>query len=116
MTTETKDTKKKAAPKAKKITTSGTPGVYAHVLREPRITEKATASAEKNGYVFNVDPRTTKSEVIKAVREVYGVEPMRITMTTIVPKTKTNRGRVGVRSGGKKATVWLKKGDTIEIV
>jgi large subunit ribosomal protein L23 len=115
MTTDTQNTKK-ASPSNVKKTKHVVAGTYAHVLRAPRITEKATMSAEKNGYVFNVDPRATKSEVIKAIKEVYGVDALRITITTVVPKTKMNRGRAGVRSGGKKATVWLKKGDTIEIV
>jgi large subunit ribosomal protein L23 len=114
MATTTKTTKTATS----KVSAKGhsIPGTYAHVLRAPRITEKATDVNTKNGYVFDVDSRATKPEIIKAFQEVYGVKPIAVTVTMIVPKAKMNRGRAGVRAGGKKATVWLKKGDTIEIV
>ena len=41
----------------------------AHVLKQPRITEKATESAERGAYVFEVSPRATKKDVAQAVRD-----------------------------------------------
>ncbi|NTV44636.1 MAG: 50S ribosomal protein L23 [Candidatus Yonathbacteria bacterium] len=116
MSTTTKKTTKKAAGTPRVAKVSGTPGTYAHILRTPRITEKATDSASRGAYVFNVDMRATKPEIIKAIKEVYGVEPVRVNITTVSAKRVVVRGRLGVRSGGKKATVFLKKGETIEIV
>ena len=115
MSTDTKTTTK-AVAKTKATKGTVTPGMYAHIIRNVHITEKATDSAAKGGYVFDVDTRATKPEIIKAVKEVYGATVNKVTITQIPAKTKTTRGRVGVRSGGKKATVWLKKGETIEIV
>lgn len=89
---------------------------YAHVLLSPRVTEKATDLSLHSAYVFNVDPRSGKKEIAAAIRATYNVSPISIA-TMRVPGKKTNlRGRKGHTASGKKAIVYLKKGDKIEIV
>ena len=90
----------------------------AAVLISPRITEKATFSAENNVYVFNIMPRATKSDVIKSVEHFYKVTPAKVNIAKIPSKTRMSRAKriKGVKSGGRKAYVYLKKGDSIEIV
>jgi large subunit ribosomal protein L23 len=88
---------------------------YANVIRAPRITEKATALAEHNVYTFDIDVRTTKSEVVKAMKALYKITPVKIAVSTIKPKVKLIRGKVGTIAGGKKAYVYLKKGDTLNL-
>jgi ribosomal protein L23 len=44
---------------------------------------------------------------------LYGVTPTKIAITQIKEKIVFRRGKTGVRSGGKKAVVYLKKGETI---
>jgi len=86
------------------------------VLRSPRITEKASMVSEKNVYVFEVATWANKNQIGRAVKEFYKVEPINI-RTTVIPKKKVNRrGRLGIKKGGKKAYVELKKGDKIELV
>ena len=87
-------------------------------LRRPRITEKATFAAEKGVYVFEIDPRAGKQDVIDAVEAFYKVKPRQIRIAQIPEKKKQSQLRrtKGVRSGGKKAYVYLKKGDTIEVL
>ncbi len=86
------------------------------VLISPRMTEKAVLSQEKKGvYVFNVLPDATKSQIIGSVKAVYKVTPIRVNTSRVASKTKFFRGRLGTKSGGKKAYVYLKKGDKIDV-
>jgi len=85
------------------------------IILSPRITEKAARNAGNNVYTFNVAPTTTKIEIKKAIEDLYGVKPARVTTSTIKHKTVQRKGIFGVKGGGKKAMVYLKKGDSIEL-
>jgi len=90
---------------------------FSSVLLSPRITEKATLVGQKAPvYVFNVHKNATKDSVAKAVRDVYSVAPEKVRIAQIQPKNVFSRGRAGVKAGGKKAYVYLKEGDKIELV
>jgi len=90
------------------------------VLKAPRITEKGAILAESNNvYTFDVSPRATKFDVKDAVVSLYKVEPLKIAITRVPSKkvqVRGQRGRMGTKSGGKKAFIYLKKGDKIEFV
>lgn len=89
------------------------------ILKNPRITEKATVLAEGNVYTFNVDTNTTKNEIIKSVKALYKVTPVQVRTVTIPTKKvtpKTRNQKIGTKGGGKKAYVYLKKGDKIEVL
>ncbi len=88
----------------------------ASIIKRPHITEKATMSAEKNMYVFEVAPKANKKEIARAVTEQYKVVPVKISTVTIPAKNTFVRGKRGVSSGYKKAYVYVKKGEKIEIV
>lgn len=81
-----------------------------------RITEKAALGAERGAYTFNVAPNATKSEIIKTIKALYKVTPVKIAITKIQEKAVFVKGKHGVKAGGKKAVVYLKKGDKIEFV
>jgi len=101
----TKDTKKNTK-EAKK-------GTHPLILG-PRITEKSALGAEKNNiYTFNVASGANKNEIKKAIKMLYGVTPLRVGITQITKKVVLRRGIEGVKQGGKKAIVHLKKGDKI---
>jgi large subunit ribosomal protein L23 len=86
------------------------------VLLSPRMTEKAAlAQNRQNVYVFNVSKDANKKSVEQSVKAEYKVTPVKVRMTTIAKKPTFYRGRPGMKSGGKKAYVYLKKGDTIAI-
>ncbi len=88
-----------------------------NVLLYPRITEKAALGADKlNVYVFEVTPNATKKSISASVFEVYGKKPIRVNVAQIPAKKVFVRGKRGVKSGGKKAYVYLKKGDKIELI
>jgi large subunit ribosomal protein L23 len=90
------------------------------VLKKPRITEKAVFSAEKKVYVFEIDQRATKKDIADAVTEFYKVVPIKINVAKTPSKKVTRRKRsgttTGFKTGTKKAYVYLKKTDSIEIV
>ncbi|MES2203004.1 MAG: 50S ribosomal protein L23 [Patescibacteria group bacterium] len=88
-----------------------------NILKEPRITEKAAYLAEQGCYVFNVAVGANKAQIAEAIRAIYKVSPRKVTMVAIQKKAVQTRGtnRVGSTRGGKKAYVFLKKGDKIEL-
>jgi large subunit ribosomal protein L23 len=88
------------------------------VIREPRITEKATMLAEKGAYVFDVHQSSTKPLIAQAIRVKFGVTPEKIRMMNIPAKRRQSRmtGVTHTGGAGRKAVVYLKKGDKIEFV
>lgn len=114
---KTKETKKDVAPKAVKSETTGIKADVTHVLLSPRITEKATSATANGVYVFDVAPSATKSQITMAVKTAYNVKTRMVRIVTIRPKTVRNMrtGKSGVKKGGKKAYVYLAKGETIII-
>ncbi len=87
------------------------------VLRAPHISEKATVIAdERNQVVFKVASDATKPEIRKAVESLFKVKVTDVTTLNVKPKAKRIRGRVGYRSGWKKAYVSLAKGEEIDFL
>ncbi|MES2930871.1 MAG: 50S ribosomal protein L23 [Patescibacteria group bacterium] len=107
-TKEKKNTKEKkeAAVVAKK-------GASHPLILGPRITEKGAIGAEKGIYTFNVKENANKNEIKKAITMLYGVTPVRISITQVTDKVVFRGGAWGTKHGGKKAVVHLKKGDKI---
>ena len=89
----------------------------AHILLSPRITEKGAYLSELGAYVFNVGKDANKKEIAEAVFAVFKVMPRKVTIARVVRKSVQTRGtnRSGKTAGGKKAYVFLKKGDTIDL-
>lgn len=88
-----------------------------NVLLAPRITEKAALGADRAGvYVFKVTEKATKKSVAASVKASYKVTPVKVNILRIPAKNVFVRGKKGVKSGGKKAYVFLKKGDKIELI
>ncbi|HUO50674.1 MAG TPA: 50S ribosomal protein L23 [Candidatus Paceibacterota bacterium] len=115
-----KNTKAKAPKKAEVAVVSSNSGVrgdVSHVLKNPRITEKASVHQNIGVYTFDVAHSATKTQIMQAVRETYKVSPAKVRIVQIPSKTTRNMrtGRYGVKSGGKKAYVYLKNGETITI-
>ena len=85
-------------------------------LLSPRVTEKSSMLTEGNIYTFNVHRDANKSEVAIAVFASFKVKPVKVNILSIKKKAVKVRGKIGVRGGGRKAVVYLKKGDKIEFV
>lgn len=112
-----KDTKETSVPSVISTSTTPTATADASMLLRPRITEKATdLSSGSNAYVFNVLESATKHSIAKAVEVAYKVKPLKVAVVAIPRKQVTVRGKRGMTGGGKKAYVFLKKGDKIEVL
>lgn len=93
-------------------------GTLAHILIQPRITEKATLATGMNVYVFDVIPSASKQQIKAAVQSAYKVAPRKVRVVRVPTKSVRNMrtGQVGTKQGGKKAYVYLGKGETITIM
>jgi large subunit ribosomal protein L23 len=99
----------KVVPVAKQAKNTG-----AYTLVHPRITEKASLLASSNVYTLEVPREMNKNEIAKLVKKLYKANAIKITVATIPKKNIFNRGKWGVKGGGKKAYVFLKKGESID--
>ncbi len=86
------------------------------IIKNPRITEKASFNAEQNVYTFDVTENANKTEIKKAIFTLYKVRPMKVNILRVQDKQVMSKGKKGVKSGGKKALVYLKKEDKIEFI
>lgn len=85
-------------------------------LKSPHISEKATDLTGKNQYVFKVYPEVNKTEVKKAIENMYGIEVISVRVIN-VPQKRRRLGRtVGWRKGYKKAIVRVREGQKIEVL
>lgn len=98
--------------KTKKVTEKV---VVSTIVKKARITEKAALLNEKNVYTFEVSSTATKNEIKKEIEKMYKVKPLRVNIIQIKAKSVFVRGKKGVKKGGKKAIVYLKKGDKIAL-
>ncbi|MEO5635337.1 MAG: 50S ribosomal protein L23 [Candidatus Paceibacterota bacterium] len=85
-------------------------------IKNPRITEKASYSQENNVYAFDVTPSANKTEIKKAIFEMYKVHPVKVNVLAVPKKNSSFKGKKGTRGGGRKALVYLKAGDKIEFI
>ncbi len=110
------DKPKKVAALKKAAGNNKSTRIVSDVLRAPRITEKATFSADKNVYVFDIATDASKIDVALAIEDVYKVKPVKVATAKVPSRKVFYRGKRGVAKAGKKAYVYLAKGDKIEIV
>ncbi len=87
-----------------------------NLIKNPRITEKASTAFEKNVYTFEVATSANKTEISKAIFALYKVKPVKVNIVRIPRKKVMTRGKEGTKGGGKKAFVYLKEGDKIEFI
>ena len=87
-----------------------------NIIKNPRITEKASFGMEHNVYTFDVASDANKTEIKKAIFALYKVKPIRVNVLRVPRKHIMARGKAGVKGGGRKALVYLKKEDKIEFI
>jgi large subunit ribosomal protein L23 len=88
---------------------------YSWVLKGPRVTEKSAFISADNAYTFNVAVDANKIQIKKAIEAQYKVSPLKVNIVNRKPHKETRRGRKVHVAGTKKAMVFLKKGDSIEL-
>jgi large subunit ribosomal protein L23 len=118
-----KNVEQKVEAKAKSTAGAGqnavvTPRDLSSIIISPRVTEKAVRQNDSNVYTFVVRRDATKFTVADAVKAFYKVTPVKVNIVNKIPRQVMSRakGRIQKQQGMKKAYVYLKKGDRIEIV
>jgi len=88
------------------------------VIHGLRITEKSVKQGDRNVYTFNVRRDATKFQVRDAVKAIYNVTPVKVNIVNKKPAIRLSgsKNRNVKVSGAKKAYVYLKEGDTINLV
>lgn len=104
---------KKEAPK---IIFEGAGFSAVKVLKQPHVTEKANYLAGEGKYVFKVYRSANKTEIKKAIENLYKTEVLSVNVINIPSKKKRTGKGYGIKSGYKKAIVALPKGKKIDIL
>lgn len=122
---EGSELKKKAEDeKTEAVATKGTVSIglqdrdLSSVIIRPLITEKAAALGESNVYTFEVRMDATKYDIRDAIKELFKVEPRKVNIVKRKPRKFISRmrNRRGIKPGAKKAYVYLKDGDRIDLI
>jgi len=116
--TEEKGAEQKVVAKPQVNNSLPTDRDLAGVIIKPHVTEKAVGMGERNVYTFLVRTDATKYLVRDAIKSLFNVTPVKINIVNKKPrqfKSKT-KGRRLTEKGMKKAYVYLKDGDSINLV
>ena len=84
------------------------------ILIRPLITETYTALMEEGKYVFVVAKAANKTQIAKAVADIFNVKVEAVNTINVMGKVKRLRGKPGRTSSYKKAIVRLAAGETIQ--
>jgi large subunit ribosomal protein L23 len=85
------------------------------VIIEPVVSEKSYALMADGKYTFRVDHRAHKTQVAKAVEEIFGVSVVAVRTLQMRSKPKRRGLHSGRTRSWKKAVVELAPGDRIEL-
>jgi len=96
-------------------------GQHHDIIIRPRITEKSgMASEPQNGqaavYTFEVRRNATKPMIAQHIKALYKVFPVKVRIVNLPAKRVIVRGKRGTSNAVKKALVYLKKGEKINLV
>ncbi|CAC9934265.1 ribosomal protein L23 [Aedoeadaptatus nemausensis] len=80
------------------------------IIIRPIITEKTMADMEEDKYTFEVAKKSNKSEIKKAIEEIFSVKVAKVNTMNMTGKVKRQGMNVGKRPDWKKAIVTLAPG------
>ena len=86
-----------------------------NLIKKPVITEKSTANAQFNKYIFEVRNDANKINIKKTIEEIYKVKVQKLNSLNVKSKPKVFKGKRGIRSDLKRIIVSLKEGNTIDM-
>ena len=85
------------------------------IIIEPVVTEKTNIMRESHKYVFKVDGRANKYQIMDAVRRLYNVHPLACNVLRTSRKPKRVRYRLGLTASWKKAIITISPEEKIGI-
>ncbi len=77
------------------------------IIIRPIITERSMDDMAEGKYTFEVDKRTNKTEVKKAIETIFGVKVEKVSTMNMLGKVKRQGLHSGKRADWKKAIVKL---------
>ena len=86
-----------------------------NLIKKPVITEKSTANAQFNKYIFEVRNDANKTNLKKIIEDTYKVKVQKLNSLNVKSKPKVFKGQRGTRSELKRIIVTLKEGNTIDM-
>ena len=86
-----------------------------NLIKKPVITEKSTANAQFNKYIFEVRNDANKINIKKTIEDIYKVKVQKLNSLNVKSKPKVFKGQRGTRSELKRIKVTLKEGNTIDM-
>jgi len=89
---------------------------YEQIMIKPLITEKSDRLRELNCYQFLVVKNATKQMIKESVEKLFGVNVVNVRTANYRGKLRRLGRSTGHRPGYKKASVWIKTGQKIEII
>jgi len=85
------------------------------LIIRPLVTEKAAVAQSQNKYSFIVNRSVDKLEVKRAIKEIFGVEPISVNIMNIEGKIRRFGQVKGRKQDYKKAVITLPKGKSISV-
>ena len=85
------------------------------VIRRPLVTEKTTGVSASGAVVFEAAMDADKETIKESVEALFKVKVRSVNTLVVKGKRKRFRGRIGRRSGFKKAYVRLEEGYVIDV-
>jgi large subunit ribosomal protein L23 len=86
------------------------------VIIRSHITEKSGLLSQSGVYTFAVSRDANKPAIMRAVKSLYKVAPVKVAIANLPTKTVWVKGKWGSVTGIRKAIVTVKKGDKIDFV
>ncbi len=84
------------------------------IILSPVVSEKSYAGVQNKRYSFFVDIRAKKTEIKKAIEDIFKVKVLKISTINIKSKPKRLGRSIGTSSRRKRAVVTLSKKDKID--
>lgn len=85
------------------------------IIIKPIVTEKSMMAMEENKYTFKVLKGVNKTEIKKAVEEIFDVDVVKVNTMIVKGKVKRQGRSEGKRADWKKAIIKLAPGSQIEL-
>ncbi|MEA1974942.1 MAG: 50S ribosomal protein L23 [Bacillota bacterium] len=85
------------------------------IIIKPIVTEASMANIEVNKYTFKVRKDVNKTEIKKAIEELFSVDVVKVNTLMVKGKVKRLGRTEGRRPNWKKAIVTLAPGSKIEL-
>lgn len=77
------------------------------IIKKPIISERSMDDMADKKYTFEVDMRANKTEIKKAIEQIFGVKVEKVNTISITGKYKRMGAHIGKRPDRKKAIITL---------